>query len=78
MQKILRHAGMISGVTPYVYDKLLYGTTLDNKRVEMAYFLNGLTPDESNNIKRWSDDFDYKMLTNNRFRLKVAYMLSDE
>jgi hypothetical protein len=46
--------------------------------MEMAYFLNGLTPDESNNIKRWSDDFDYKMLTNNRFRLKVAYMLSDD
>jgi D-alanyl-D-alanine carboxypeptidase len=78
MQKVLKHAGMISGSTQYLYNKLLYGTTLDNKRIEMAYFMNGLTPDESNNIKRWSDDFDYKMLTNNRFRLKVAYMLSDE
>jgi D-alanyl-D-alanine carboxypeptidase len=78
MQKVLRYAGTISGNTPYMYDKLLYGTTLDSKRVEMAYFLNGLTPEESNNIKRWSDDFDYKMLTNNRFRLKVAYMLSDD
>ncbi|HTB99561.1 MAG TPA: hypothetical protein VK705_02665 [Ferruginibacter sp.] len=77
MQKLLKHAGMISGSTPYLYNKLLYGTTLDRKKIEMAYFLNNLTPDESADIKRWADDFDYKMLTNNRFRLKVVYLLSD-
>jgi D-alanyl-D-alanine carboxypeptidase len=77
MQKVLRHAGMITGSTPYMYDKLLYGTTVDNKRIEMAYFFNNLTPNESADVKRWSDDFDYKMLTNNRFRLKVSYLLTD-
>jgi len=77
MQKLLKHAGMISGSTPYLYNKLLYGTTLDRKKIEMAYFLNNLTPDESADVKRWADDFDYKMLTNNRFRLKVIYMLTD-
>ncbi|HTB52231.1 MAG TPA: serine hydrolase [Ferruginibacter sp.] len=78
MQKVFKHVGMISGSTPYVFTKLVYGTTIDNKRVEMAYFFNNLTPDESKNISRWSDDFDYKMLTNNRFRLKVAYILSPD
>jgi D-alanyl-D-alanine carboxypeptidase len=78
MQKVLKHAGMINGYTPYIYNQLIYGTTLDNKRIEMAYFFNDLTPEESANVKRWSDDFNYKMLTNNRFRLKVAYMVSDD
>jgi D-alanyl-D-alanine carboxypeptidase len=76
MQKEFKHVGMISGSTPFIYNKILYGTTPDNKKVVMAYFFNNLTPDESSDIARWADDFDYKMLSNNKFRLKVAYVLS--
>lgn len=77
MQKVFKRVGMIAGSTPFIYNKILYSTTLDNKKIVMAYFFNDLTPDESSDIDRWSDDFDYKMLTNNKFRLKVAYVLSD-
>jgi D-alanyl-D-alanine carboxypeptidase len=78
MQRVLKHAGVIGGYTPNIYNQLIYGTTMDNKKIEMAYFFNNLTPEESADIKRWSDDFNYKMLTNNKFRSKVSYMLSDD
>ncbi|HMG83911.1 MAG TPA: hypothetical protein VK559_12800 [Ferruginibacter sp.] len=78
IQKAFKRVGMVSGTTPYLYNKILYSTTTDNKKLVMAYFFNNLTPDESSDISRWADDFDYKMLTNNKFRLKVAYILSPE
>ena len=77
-QKILKHAGLIAGTTPSIFNKVVYGTTSDNKKIEMVYFFNNLTEDENDDIRRWSEDFDYKVLTNNRFRSKIGSALSGD
>ena len=74
-KKWLKHAGMKGGSTAWVLTKVLYATTGEGKKIEMAYFFNNLVPAENEKIQKWMNAFELKILSDGSFRTKAALLL---
>ena len=72
----LKHAGMKGGSTMWVLTKVLYATTKDDTKIEMAYFFNDLSPAENNQLQHWMNAFELQVLSNPAFRQKTASLLN--
>ncbi|MBI3883998.1 MAG: hypothetical protein HY305_07290 [Sphingobacteriales bacterium] len=72
---LLSHAGMESGINPFVFNKIIYGATKQSTKIEAAYFFNDLSPRENIRLQRWSAQFDAKVLNSETFRKKIATVL---
>ncbi len=71
----LKHAGMKGGSTAWVLTKALYATTQKGERIEMAYFFNNLTINESDMLTGWMNNFELNVLSKPEFRKKISEAL---
>jgi D-alanyl-D-alanine carboxypeptidase len=71
----LKHAGMKGGSTAWVLTKALYATTQKGERIEMAYFFNNLTINESDQLQGWMNSFELNVLSKADFRKKISEVL---
>jgi len=69
----LSHAGMKGGSTIFVLTKALYATLKNGTRIEMAYFFNDLTGEENIRLQKWMNDFEIKVLTDEKFRNEMIF-----
>lgn len=69
----LIHAGMKGGSTIFVLTKALYATLKNGTKIEMAYFFNDLTGEENARLQKWMNDFDLKVLTDEKFRKQLVF-----
>ena len=72
----LKHAGMKGGSTAWVLTKMLYATTKDGTKIEMAYFFNDLSPEENKKLQGWMNAFELKILTKRDFRNQAGLLLN--
>jgi D-alanyl-D-alanine carboxypeptidase len=75
-KKWLKHAGGKGGNTAWIITKAFYGSTKNNKRIEMAYFFNDLTMQENEMLQLLMNDFELSILSKDEFRKKVAASLN--
>lgn len=68
----LLHAGMKGGSTMFVLTKALYATLKNGTKIEFAYFFNKLTQEQNTQLQGWMNDFELKILTDERFRKKLG------
>jgi D-alanyl-D-alanine carboxypeptidase len=68
----LQHAGMKGGSTAWVLTKALYATTQQGVRIEMAYFFNNLSINESEMLTSWMNNFELNVLSKPEFRKKIS------
>jgi len=68
----LKHAGMVGGTTVSVFTRAIYATLKDGTKIELAYFFNDLTGKENYKLQSWMNDFDSKILKDEKFRQKLA------
>lgn len=68
----LKHAGMKGGSTAWVLTKALYATTQKGEKIEMAYFFNNLTINESEMLTGWMNNFELNVLSEPEFRKKIS------
>lgn len=71
-QTWLTHAGMKGGSTLFVLTKAMYATLKDGTKIELAYFFNGLTQQQNQQLQSWMNNFELKILSDETFRKKVA------
>jgi D-alanyl-D-alanine carboxypeptidase len=71
-KKWLKHAGAKGGSTAWVLTKATYATTLENKRIELAYFFNNLNPADNERLQGWMNEFELNLIAKASFRKKVA------
>lgn len=73
-QQWLTHAGMKGGSTAFVLTKTLYATLKNGDQIELAYFLDGLTPQENQKLQGWMNPFELRILRDKTFvdRVKNA------
>lgn len=69
----LSHAGMKGGSTIFVLTKALYATLKNGTKIEMAYFFNDLTGQENAKLQKWMNDFEIKVLTDEKFRKQMVF-----
>lgn len=74
-QKWLVHAGMKGGSTMFVLTKALYATLKNGDKISMAYFFDGLEPEDLKNAQTWMNDFELEVLSNPDFISKVTRIL---
>ncbi|HUZ58071.1 MAG TPA: serine hydrolase [Hanamia sp.] len=75
-QSWLSHLGMKGGSTIFVLTKALYATLKKGTKIEMAYFFNNLTRQENEQLQKWMNSFELKVLTDENFREKVGEYLN--
>lgn len=73
----LEHAGSKGGSTAFVLTKALYATDKQGNKTEMAYFFSDLDPLENSRLQLSMNEFELKVLTDNKFRKKVKEQLSE-
>lgn len=71
-QQWLQHAGMKGGSTAWVLTKVMYATTKDGNRLELAYFFNDLAPTDNLRMQQWMNDFELRILSDKNFRQLLA------
>jgi len=69
----LSHAGMKGGSTMFVLTKALYATLKDGTKIEMAYFFNNLTGEENMQLQMWMNNFEIRVLTDEKFRKQMVF-----
>ena len=74
-KKWLKHAGGKGGSTAWILTKATYATTIDNKRIELAYFFNNLNPKDNDMLQGWMNDFELNIIAKPDFRKKVIEAL---
>tara|TARA_Y100000385_G_scaffold291524_1_gene370049 strand:- start:1174 stop:2265 length:1092 start_codon:yes stop_codon:yes gene_type:complete len=67
----LDHSGMKGGSTAFVLTKALYATDNEGNKTEMAYFFNELGLIEMRRLMRSMNEFELKVLRDDRFREKL-------
>ncbi len=73
----LQHAGFIKGTTISVFTNVAYATLRDGipgghgTKIELIYFFNNLTQKENRKLQSWSNDFETKVLRDEKFRKKL-------
>ncbi len=75
-QSWLSHAGMIGGSTIFVLTKALYATLKNGTKIELAYFFDDLTQQENEQLQKWMNAFELKILRDEDFRKKVGENLN--
>jgi D-alanyl-D-alanine carboxypeptidase len=74
----LRQAGMIASTTASSFSRVCYAILRDGvpggraTKIELVYFFNGLSGKENYNLQRWMNDFDIKILKDEKFRSKIV------
>ena len=69
----LSHAGMKGGSTIFVLTKALYATLKNETKIEMGYFFNDLTGAENMRLQTWMNNFEIRVLTDEKFRKQMAF-----
>ena len=72
----LKQAGMNGGSTISVYTRTIYATLKDGTKLELAYFFNDLNGKENYKLQSWTNDFESKVMKDEKFRQKLATALS--
>lgn len=71
--KTFKHYGAKSGSTSYVLAHVVYFTSKDDVKMEMAIFLNNLNPKEQQQAEKWLLAFEGKIITDPGFRQKLVF-----
>lgn len=66
-QQWLTHAGEKGGSTSFVLTRVIYATLKNGEQIELAYFLDGLTPQEEQKLQSWMNTFELRILTDPKF-----------
>lgn len=73
-----KRAGSVGGNVGTSFTKAAYATLKDNTKVELVYFFKDLSVKEIQNLKTWSNDFETKVLRDEKFRKKVSDGLTEK
>lgn len=74
-RQLLLHSGMKGGSTMFVLTKTLYATLKSGMQIELSYFFNGLESTEVQELSRQMNNFELKILTEEKFRKKIEKMI---
>ena len=72
-QSVFKHYGVKGGSTGFVLTHVLYFTTKNGTRMEMAIFFNNLLPSEEKKLESWLDPFEAQIIFDAAFRNKVKF-----
>lgn len=72
-QAVFRHYGVKGGSTAFVLTHVIYFTTKDNIKMELAIFFNDLVPGEEQMLERWLDPFEAQVIFDASFRKKLNF-----
>ncbi len=72
-KSVFKHYGAKGGNTAFVLTHVLYFKSLTNNRMEMAIFLNNLTPEEEKKLQGWLDPFEAQIIFDANFRKKLNF-----
>ena len=72
-RSVFKHYGAKGGSTPYVLTHVIYLTMLNKTKIELAIFLNELSPDEQKKLADWLDPFEAQLIFDKSFRDKVKF-----
>jgi len=75
-KKWLKHAGKKGGSTAIVLTSAIYATDLKGNTTELAYFFEDLSQREMRRLKLNKNQFELKILTNQKFRDTIGYTLN--
>lgn len=73
----LQHAGFIGGITNSSFTRVAYATLRDGipgghgTKLELITFFNNLSAKEAHKLQSWMNDFEIKVLKDEKFRKKV-------
>ncbi len=70
-QEIFRQYGGMGGSTGFALTQVIYFTSKENMKMEMAIFFNDLTPPEEKQLKKWWYSFEAQVIFDETFRNKL-------
>lgn len=72
-QEIFRQYGGMGGSTGFSLTQVIYFTSKENMKMEMAIFFNDLTPPEERQLKKWWYSFEAQLIFDETFRAKLKF-----
>jgi len=72
-QEIFRQYGGMGGSTGFSLTQVIYFTSKENMKMEMAIFFNDLTPPEERQLKKWWYSFEAQVIFDEAFRNKLKF-----
>lgn len=72
-QEIFRQYGGMGGSTGFSLTQVIYFTSKENMKMEMAIFFNDLTPTEERQLKKWWYSFEAQLIFDEVFRNKLKF-----
>lgn len=72
-QEIFRQYGGLGGSTGFSLTQVIYFTSKENMKMEMAIFFNDLTPSEERRLKKWWYSFEAQVIFDEDFRKKLIF-----
>ena len=72
-KKAYKQIGLKGGSTAFVLTHVLYLTTINNTKYEMAIFFNNLEPKEEKMLEGWLDYFEASIIYDPSFRRKLNF-----
>jgi len=73
----LEHAGMKGGSTAFVLTKALYAEDKSGNKIELAYFIDDMSPLENTKLQMSMNAFELAILTDKTFRSKVVEAINN-
>ena len=72
-KSVFKQYGVKGGFTPFSLAHVIYLTTTTNNKMEIAIFLDGLSPEESKQVQGWLDAFESQVIFDGNFRKKLNF-----